>query len=82
MSMIYQLDLTEQWKCLFTNSDTTGKMGFEEFFTDKEILDMDRLQNLGIFKNELQYFDGPFNHFEHAICSTKKKKKLDKTGIC
>ena len=28
------------WPCLFTNSDTTGEKDFEEFFTDKEVLDM------------------------------------------
>ena len=31
---------------LFTGSDTTGEKDFEEFFTDKEILDFKRFQNL------------------------------------
>jgi FlaA1/EpsC-like NDP-sugar epimerase len=41
-----------KWPCLFTSSDTTGEKDFEEFFTDKEILDMQRFDNLGIIKNE------------------------------
>jgi FlaA1/EpsC-like NDP-sugar epimerase len=41
-----------KWPCLFTKSDTTGEKDFEEFFTNKEILDMARFENLGIIKNE------------------------------
>ena len=32
----------------FSVSDTSGEKGFEEFFTDEETVDMDRLQALGI----------------------------------
>src|SRR5690606_1485284 len=39
--------------CLFTTSDTTGEKDFEEFFTENEVLDMDRFQNLGVIKNKL-----------------------------
>jgi hypothetical protein len=35
------------------NSDTLGEKDFEEFFTDKEILDLNKIENLGIIKNEL-----------------------------
>jgi FlaA1/EpsC-like NDP-sugar epimerase len=41
-----------KWPCLFTSSDTTGEKDFEEFFTEKETLDMERFSNLGIIKNE------------------------------
>ena len=44
-----------KWPCLFSASDTTGEKDFEEFFTDKEILDMNRFENLGIIKNEAIY---------------------------
>ncbi|MDE5613742.1 MAG: UDP-N-acetylglucosamine 4,6-dehydratase, partial [Treponemataceae bacterium] len=36
----------------FFKSDTTGEKDFEEFFTDKETLDMSRFANLGVIKNE------------------------------
>ncbi|MCW9067877.1 MAG: UDP-N-acetylglucosamine 4,6-dehydratase, partial [Sulfurimonas sp.] len=39
-----------KWPCLFTSSDTTGEKDFEEFFTDKEVLDMQRFENLGVIK--------------------------------
>ena len=34
-----------KYPCLFTASDTTGEKDFEEFFTDKEILDMDKFES-------------------------------------
>lgn len=80
-AMIHQLDLSKQWPCLFTKSDTTGEKDFEEFFTDKETLDMDRFQNLGIIKNELDNFDEPIDHFKHAIRSMKERKSWSKQEI-
>ena len=32
-------------------SDTSGEKSFEEFFTEKEVLDLDRFINLGVVKN-------------------------------
>lgn len=80
-AMIHQLNLTKQWPCLFTTSDTTGEKDFEEFFTEDEMLDMDRFQNLGIIKNELENFDGPIDYFEHSIRSMKERKSWSKQEI-
>ncbi len=41
----------------FFKSDTTGEKDFEEFYTDRETLDMERFQNLGVIKNPAE-FDG------------------------
>jgi len=41
-----------RWPCLFTKSDTTGEKDFEEFYTDNEVLEMERFENLGIIKNK------------------------------
>jgi FlaA1/EpsC-like NDP-sugar epimerase len=56
-----------KWPCLFTTSDTTGEKDFEEFFTDKEVLDMDRFENLGIIKNEALFDEDKLNQFEKTI---------------
>lgn len=71
----------EAWPCLFTKSDTTGEKDFEEFFTENETLDMDRFQNLGIIKNELENFDGPIDYFEHSIRTMKEAKSWTKQEI-
>lgn len=57
----------EVWPCLFTESNTTGEKDFEEFFTDKEVLDMERFENLGIIKNELNTELEKLNHFENTM---------------
>ncbi len=56
-----------KWPCLFTRSDTTGEKDFEEFFTDKENLDMEKFQNLGIIKNDLDFDADKLNSFEEII---------------
>lgn len=80
-SMINQLDLSKQWPCLFTSSDTTGEKDFEEFFTENETLDMDRFQNLGIIKNNLENFKEQLDYFDHSIRSIKENKAWSKQEI-
>jgi FlaA1/EpsC-like NDP-sugar epimerase len=70
-----------KWPCLFTASDTTGEKDFEEFFTDKEVLDMDRFENLGIIKNEALFDEEKLNHFEKTIKSFKANLSWTKEDI-
>ena len=70
-----------KWPCLFTVSDTTGEKDFEEFFTDKETLDMERFENLGIIKNELNVEAVKLNDFEEAISTMKGNRKWTKQEI-
>ena len=69
------------WPCLFTTSDTTGEKDFEEFYTDKEILDMDRFQNLGVIKNKLNFDNSKLDHFTSAVLNYKKQKIWNKENI-
>ncbi|KZN58237.1 UDP-N-acetylglucosamine 4,6-dehydratase [Pseudoalteromonas luteoviolacea CPMOR-1] len=68
------LTLPEQgkWPCLFTTSDTTGEKDFEEFFTDKEVLDMARFENLGVIKNELNFDADLVERFSNRITELKR----------
>ena len=52
-----------KWPCLFTKSDTTGEKDFEEFYTDNEVLDMEKFVNLGVIKNKSKSEDDKLNHF-------------------
>ncbi|MDO6579731.1 UDP-N-acetylglucosamine 4,6-dehydratase [Photobacterium sp. 2_MG-2023] len=70
-----------KWPCLFTASDTTGEKDFEEFFTEKEVLDMSRFENLGIIKNELQYDIELLELFEDAIRKFKYDQSWNKQDI-
>lgn len=70
-----------KWPCLFTSSDTTGEKDFEEFFTDKETLDMDRFTNLGVIKNELNIEEVKLNLFEKKISEFKSNRTWGKEEI-
>lgn len=70
-----------KWPCLFTESDTTGEKDFEEFFTDKEVLDMARFENLGIIKNEPVYQPELLSLFETQIGQMKAAREWTKEQI-
>lgn len=71
----------KEWPCLFTNSDTTGEKDFEEFFTENEVLDMQRFENLGVIKNELNINEELLKLFESEIQLMKSNLKWDKDRI-
>ena len=56
-----------KYPCLFTSSDTTGEKDFEEFFTDSELLDMERFEHIGIIKNDSDFNDTLLEEFEESI---------------
>ncbi|MEE1979639.1 UDP-N-acetylglucosamine 4,6-dehydratase [Shewanella xiamenensis] len=70
-----------KWPCLFTESDTTGEKDFEEFFTDREVLDIARFENLGIIKNEPLYQPELLNLFEEQIMQMKNQRGWSKEQI-
>lgn len=70
-----------KWPCLFAASDTTGEKDFEEFFTDKEVLDMAKFENLGIIKNKALYDEDKLNHFESTIKNYKANLSWTKEDI-
>lgn len=70
-----------KWPCLFTSSDTTGEKDFEEFFTDNEILDLERFVNLGVIKNELNVDEDKLTLFSSKIEEFKSSKKWTKQQI-
>ena len=70
-----------KWPCLFTTSDTTGEKNFEEFYTDSEVLDMDRFNRIGIIKNEPKYDNDKLNYFSKTIDQLKLQKSWRKEDL-
>lgn len=70
-----------KWPCLFTKSDTTGEKDFEEFFTDQETLDLNRFNNFGIIKSNLEFDGLKLRYFEDQIFNMKQKCTWDKEGL-
>jgi FlaA1/EpsC-like NDP-sugar epimerase len=69
------------WPCLFVDSDTTGEKDFEEFFTEKETLDMTRFRNLGVIKNNSEFDSQLLDEFVKFIDQCKLKKRWTKEQV-
>ena len=80
-SRVEELILSRKWPCYFFKSDTTGEKDFEEFFTENEIIDWDRLENIGIIKNSMVTDKAKLEHFTKTIIEYKKNLSWDKDKL-
>lgn len=78
---VNKLILEKKWPCLFTKSDTTGEKDFEEFYTDKEVLDMKKYKFIGIIKNKPEYEEELLTFFIKRIQEIKDNSIWDKKDI-
>ena len=70
-----------KWPCYFSPSDTTGEKDFEEFFTEGEMLDLDRFEQLGIVKNQAKYDSILLDNFITKIAKMKSGHSWNKEEI-
>ena len=78
---IEKLIANKQWPCYFFKSDTTGEKDFEEFFTDKENLNMGRFEAIGIIANQPEFDDCGLDEFMQGIESLRDKQTWTKDDI-
>ena len=71
----------KQWPCYFFRSDTTGEKDFEEFFTDKEDLDMSRFDGIGVIKNQSVYDGNKLDAFFYGVKALQEKGDWNKQDI-
>ena len=64
---VKELKTIGQYPVYFFTSDTTGEKDFEEFYTDKEKLDLERFNSIGVIKNELVFDEHKLNYFTGVI---------------
>ncbi len=76
-----ELIASNRWPCYFFQSDTSGEKDFEEFFTDQEVLDMERFQNLGVIKNIAHYNSSQLDEFLVTIKDIRASKRWEKAPI-
>lgn len=67
-----------KWPVFFFNSDTTGEKDFEEFYTEKESLDLDRYKSVGVVLNELEFDDDKLSYFLTQIETMSESKRWEK----
>ena len=79
--MMATLPEQRMWPCLFNQSNTTGEKDFEEFYNENEVLEMNRLENFGIIKNDGNFSNDKINLFSNTISEFKKSKKWNKEQL-
>jgi FlaA1/EpsC-like NDP-sugar epimerase len=68
-----ELKARRQWPVYFFESDTTGEKDFEEFYTDKEVLDLERFASIGVIQNEAVWDVSAVDNFERFIAAMKAR---------
>jgi len=76
-----ELIALKKWPCYFFKSDTSGEKDFEEFYTDKELLDMNSFKNLGVIKNEAVFDQEMLDNFMRVIKEILNQNTWDKNLI-
>ena len=76
-----ELIAKKQWPCYFFSSDTTGEKDFEEFFTDKEDLDMSRFDGVGVIRNQAIYDSHKLDNFYSGVQALIEKGNWNKQAI-
>lgn len=76
-----ELIAARKWPCYFFKSDTTGEKDFEEFYTDRETLDMERFESVGIIKNAPDFDGAALDSFLAGIGSLKARRSWDKPEL-
>ncbi len=80
-SAVNKLDLSKQWPCFFTLSDTTGEKDFEEFYTDNETLDMNSFMNIGVIKNKINFNEENLSVFTAMIEKYRQELNWTKDNL-
>ena len=76
-----ELIAQRKWPCYFFSSDTTGEKDFEEFFTDKETLDMARFDSIGLIKSSADFDRARLDYFVQTLDAIKAQPTWEKAGI-
>lgn len=80
--MYFNSDVTKgTWPCFFPKSDTTGEKPYEEFYTEDEILDLQRFDAFGIIKNDRLFDAEKLAQFEKTINDFRASKRWNKEAI-
>ena len=68
-----ELKARGKWPVFFFPSDTTGEKDFEEFYTDRETIDMNRFESIGVIRNSPMYDVKAVEGFESEISAMRER---------
>ena len=75
------LQAVHEYPVYFFASDTTGEKDFEEFYTDNEVLDMDRFESIGIIKNKPGFDNDKLENFTARIDAMKRRGSWNRAEL-
>ena len=70
---VQELKAKKKYPVYFFESNTTGEKNFEEFYTEKETLDIERFDAIGIVKNKAVYDEYKLKMFTDTVQTLRKK---------
>ena len=76
-----ELKAKNKWPVYFFSSDTTGEKDFEEFYTSKETLDMDRFASIGVIKNPPDFSAAVVVYFESEIRAMRVRERWTRAEL-
>jgi FlaA1/EpsC-like NDP-sugar epimerase len=78
---VQELKTQKKYPVYFFQSDTTGEKDIEEFYTEKETIDMNRFDAIGVIENDPIYDEKNLDLFTDTIHTFKKQKKWTRADI-
>jgi FlaA1/EpsC-like NDP-sugar epimerase len=78
---VKELKVQKKYPVYFFKSDTTGEKDFEEFYTENEILDMERFNSIGVIKNEPVYNEQKLKLFTDTIYTLRSKGEWTRSNL-
>ena len=76
-----ELIASKRWPVYFFSSDTTGEKDFEEFYTERETLVLDRFASIGVIKNAPEFEPAKLELFLERIAAFKARGLLERDEL-
>ncbi len=70
---VAELKSVHKYPVYYFSSDTTGEKDYEEFYTDNEVLEMNRFDSIGIIKNEVDFDSDKLDGFTEEIQAMRER---------
>ncbi len=80
-SRVTELKRQKKYPVYFFSSDTTGEKDFEEFYTGKEVLDMERFSSIGVIKNSPDFESEKLELFTESIRMMRENGKWTRSEL-
>ncbi|MDR3174071.1 MAG: UDP-N-acetylglucosamine 4,6-dehydratase [Treponema sp.] len=80
-SRVSELKVQKKYPVYFFKSDTTGEKDFEQFYTDNEVLNMERFKSIGVIKNASVYDEQKLEYFTKTIRVLRARGKWERSEL-